>query len=199
MQSLSRSYTNAAGQVTHSDSYFDLSGLTYTTSTSSRHEQRNFYRTEYAYDSTGQLNKTTTPLGTISRTVHDGLGRAVSEWIGTDDTPTTGNWSPTNLTGTNIVKVREYEYDGGGVGDGNRDEGDRVSRRLGRGTRHADVVRLAQPRRGSQARRRGSESTSLNRPLVYSDLDNLGEVTKTRVYDADSVRRRRSPTTCRSR
>src|SRR5262245_9722412 len=119
LQSLSRSYVNAVGQVTHTDVYFDLSGLTYSTSTSLGTEGVNFYRTEYRYDNTGKLNRTETPLGTISRTVHDGQGRVVSEWVGTDDTPTTGFWSPTNTAGTNLVKVREYEYDGGGVGDGN--------------------------------------------------------------------------------
>ena len=41
-------------------------------------------------------------------------------WVGTNDTPTSGEWSPTNNDGTsNMVEVESYQYDGGGVGDGN--------------------------------------------------------------------------------
>ena len=53
----------------------------------------------------------------MTRTEYDGLGRATSEWVGTDDVPASGFWSVANLAGTDMVKVREYEYDGGGVGD----------------------------------------------------------------------------------
>ncbi len=101
------------------DSYFDLSGLTYSTSTSLGTEGTNFYRTELSYDDRGRLERTLSPTGTISRTVYDGLNRVVSQWVGTDDTPTSGYWSPTNTAGTDLVKVSENEYDSGGVGDGN--------------------------------------------------------------------------------
>ena len=53
------------------------------------------------------------PGGTITRSVFDDLGRFESQWVGTDDTPTSGDWSPTNNSGANMVKVVEYEYDGG--------------------------------------------------------------------------------------
>jgi YD repeat-containing protein len=119
VQSLSRSYTNGAGQVVYTDAYFNLGGLDYSASASLGSEGVNFYRTRFQYDNHGLLNKTVSPEGTIYRSVYDGQGRLVSEWVGTDDTPTTGYWSPSNLAGTNMVKVREYEYDGGGVGDGN--------------------------------------------------------------------------------
>ena len=56
--------------------------------------------------------------GTIHRTVFDGQGRVASQWVGTDDTPTSGEWSPTNAAGTDLVKVGENEYDNGDVGDG---------------------------------------------------------------------------------
>jgi RHS repeat-associated protein len=187
VQSLSRSYVNAVGQVTHTDVYFDLNGLTYSTSTSLGTEGTHFYRIEYAYDNTGQQNRTETHLGTISRTVHDGQGRVVSEWVGTDDTPTSGFWSPTNTAGTNLVKVREYEYDGGGVGDGNVTK---VTAYPG-GSAAARVTQTWYDwrNRGVAVKQgvEGTESTSLNRPLVYRDYDNLGQVTKTRVYDADTV------------
>src|SRR5262249_4282444 len=38
---------------------------------------------------------------------------------GLDDTPSSGEWSPSNTSGTDLVKVGENVYDGGGVGDGN--------------------------------------------------------------------------------
>ena len=187
LQSLSRSYRNAAGQTTHTDAYFNLSGLTYSTSTSLGTEGTHFYRTEYTYDKQGRPNRTLSAENTIYRTVSDGLGRAVSEWVGTDDTPTSGSWSPTNTTGTDLVKVREYEYDGGGVGDGTLTKltehpggsaADRVAQAYYDWRDRAVAVK-----RGVE----GSESTSVNRPVTYYDYDNLNRVTQTRVYDGDGV------------
>ena len=76
----------------------------------------NYYATHFSYDDHGLLNKTVTPTGTIYRTVYDGLDRPISTWVGTDDTPTSGYWSPTNLTGTNMVETSADVYDNGGVG-----------------------------------------------------------------------------------
>ena len=92
LQTLSRTYTNAAGQVIYQDQYFNLSGLTYSTSTSLGTENTNFYRTRYGYDDRGQRDRVQLPTGTITRTVYDGQGRVVSEWVGTNDTPTSGEW-----------------------------------------------------------------------------------------------------------
>jgi RHS repeat-associated protein len=187
LQSLSRSYRNAAGQTTHTDAYFDLSGLSYSTSTTLGTENTHFYRTEYQYDTTGAVKRVETPLGTITRTVRDGIGRVVSEWVGTDDTPSSGNWSPTNTTGTNLVKVREYEYDGGGVGDGNVTK---VTEYPGGGASARVTQTWFDWRNRAVAVKsgvEGSESTSVNRPLAYYDFDNLGKVTKVRAYDADTV------------
>jgi YD repeat-containing protein len=187
LQSLSRSYRNEAGQVVHSDAYFNLSGLTYSTAADIGTLNTHYYRTAYKTSDRGWAEKTTSPLGTITRQVYDDLGRVVSEWIGTDDTPTSGYWSPSNTSGTDLVVVREYEYDGGGVGDGN----------LTKVTEHpglsqADrVTEFFYDWRNRQvavkAGVEGSESTSLNRPISYTDYDNLGEVTKTRTYDGDAV------------
>src|SRR5262245_17288369 len=95
---LARSSSNSAGQLTHSDAYFDLSGLSYSTSTTLGAEGTNYYRTRYDYiNPRGWLSRVESPTGTIQRTVDDSLGRVVSTWVGTDDTPTTGFWSPTNL------------------------------------------------------------------------------------------------------
>ncbi|VTU01332.1 rhs repeat-associated core domain-containing protein : YD repeat protein OS=Isosphaera pallida (strain ATCC 43644 / DSM 9630 / IS1B) GN=Isop_2419 PE=4 SV=1 [Gemmataceae bacterium] len=187
VQSLSRAFVNAAGQVVSSDAYFDLGGLTYTTGATLGAAGVNFYRTQYGYDTNGNLSKTVSPEGTISRTVYDGLGRPVSAWVGTDDTPTTGFWSPTNLAGTNTVKVAEYQYDGGGVGLGNLTK---VTEIPGGGAANR-VTQAWFDWRGRavavKAGVEGSEGTGVNRPLVYTDYDNLGRVTKTRTYDADGV------------
>jgi hypothetical protein len=42
-----------------------------------------------------------------------------SEWLGTDDTPSSGAWSPTNTAGTDLMLQTASVYDEGGVGDGN--------------------------------------------------------------------------------
>lgn len=147
----------------------------------------NFYRTESVYNKQGTLSKTVTPQGTIYRTEYDGQGRAVSEWVGTDDVPTTGYWSTSNLTGTDMVKVREYEYDGGGIGDGNLTK---VTEIPGGGAADRVTQTFYDWRNRAVATKsgvEGTELTSVNRPIVYTDYDNLGHVTKTRMYDGDAV------------
>lgn len=58
--------------------------------------------------------------GNITRDVYDGLGRETSVWVGTNDTPISGYWSPTNNTGTaNMVEISATVYDNGGIGDSN--------------------------------------------------------------------------------
>jgi RHS repeat-associated protein len=117
LQSLSRTYFNAAEQAIHTDDYFSLVGLTYSTSISLGTEGTHFHRAEFAYDSRGRQNRAVRADGTIYRTIFDGLGRPVSEWAGDNDTPVSGTWSPSNPA--DMVKIREYEYDDGGVGDSN--------------------------------------------------------------------------------
>ncbi|MBM4091636.1 MAG: hypothetical protein FJ276_19745, partial [Planctomycetes bacterium] len=61
------------------------------------------------------------PEETITRSVFDDVGRFASQWVGTDDTPSSGTWSPTNNSGANMTKVAEYQYDDGDDGgNGNR-------------------------------------------------------------------------------
>ncbi|MEI7687132.1 MAG: hypothetical protein WCL32_19105, partial [Planctomycetota bacterium] len=114
IQSLSRSYVNDAGQVIASDTYFDLTGVTYSTSATLGAAGVNYLRTTTGYDHRGRANRTVSPDGVIHRTVYDGQGRVVSEWIGSDDTPSSGYWSPTNPAG--MVELRDYVYDNGGIG-----------------------------------------------------------------------------------
>jgi hypothetical protein len=65
LQTLSRSYTNSAGQVVSKDDYFNLSGVTYSTAAHIGTLNTNYYETSYAFDSRGRQNSTTTPTGTI--------------------------------------------------------------------------------------------------------------------------------------
>ena len=111
LQSLERDYVNNAGQVVTVDRYFDPSGLSYTTGAMGT-SGTNFYETHYAYDHMGTLSKVVSPTGTITRTVHDGQGRTVSECVGTNDTPSSGWWSPTNAAG--MTEVASYQYDSDG-------------------------------------------------------------------------------------
>ncbi len=156
LQTLSRQYVNAAGQTVTVDDYFNLSGLAYTTAVMGA-VGVNFYQTQYGYDDDGRLDRTQTGNGTIYRTVYDGLGRVVSQWVGTDDTPGDGQeWSPDDNTApSNMVQVAGYVYDNGGVGDGEPDAGDAVPRRHGGRPGDAELVRLARPLGGDQVRRPG--------------------------------------------
>jgi len=170
------------------DSFFDLTGVTYSTAIATLGTAGvNFYRTTRDYDKQGRPNRTVSANGTISRTEYDGLDRAVSEWVGTDDTPTTGFWSPTNLAGTDMVKVRDYEYDNGGVGDSNLTK---VTDHPGGSAADRLTENWFDWRNRTVAVKSGvesSEDTTVNRPLTYLDHNNLGEVVKSRVYDSDGV------------
>jgi RHS repeat-associated protein len=188
LQTLSRAYTNSAGQVTRKDSYFNLSGVTYSTSTNIGTLNTNYYEESLGYDNRGWLTRDVTPTGTITRTVHDSLGRAVGIWVGTNDTPGSGSWSPTNNTSpANMVQTVGYQYDGGGVGDGN-------------------VTQVTQYPGGSQANRvtdnyfdwrdrevaskqgvQASENDGTHRPIIYNTFDNLDEITQVQQYDGDGV------------
>ena len=187
LQSLSRSYMSIGGQVTNDDVYFDLSGLTYSTSTSFGTENTNFYLTAYRYDQRGRRTGVVMPTGTIYRSNLDSLGRKVSEWIGLDDTPTSGLWSPTNIAGTDMVKVMDYEYDNGGIGNSNITKiteipGGSVSPRVKQvwyDWRNRSVV----GKFGIEV----SEASDVNRPIFYTDYDNLNELIKSRTYDGDNV------------
>jgi len=90
VQTLSRQVVSAGGQVVESRRYFDLTSLSYTDSLALGASGTNYYSTDIAYSNRGWQNKVVTPTGTIYRTEYDGLGRVVSQWVGTDDAPTTG-------------------------------------------------------------------------------------------------------------
>src|SRR5579884_4168059 len=185
--SLTRDYVNAAGQLTSEDAYNYLSGLAYSTGTMGT-LNTNYYQSNFGYDSAGRLVRTQTPNGTIYRTVYNSLGEAISAWVGTNDTPTSGEWSPTNNTGSaNMVEVSSYQYDNGGVGDGNL-------------TQETDYPGLGAPNRVTDywydwrdrqvAMKSGvsaSENDGVNRPIIVTTYDNLDEAIETQQYAGDGV------------
>src|SRR5206468_5942027 len=50
LQTLARSYRNNANQLSRADAYFNLSGVTYSTSQYIGTQNTNYYTTLYAYD-----------------------------------------------------------------------------------------------------------------------------------------------------
>jgi YD repeat-containing protein len=107
LQSLSRTYSNDAGQMVRTDDYFHLTGLTYAETAYIGTLNTNYYTTSIGYDERGRQSRVEDGAGTIYRTVYDGLGRPVSQWVGDDDTPTSGYWSPTN-TGGWVAGAKAY-------------------------------------------------------------------------------------------
>jgi YD repeat-containing protein len=187
LQTLTRDYTDAAGQVTAEDAYFNLGGLAYSTGAMGA-VNVNYYQTQYGYDSAGRLVRTLTPNGTIYRTVYDSLGRPISDWVGTNDTSMMGDWSPmNNMSPANMVQLRSYQYDNGMVGDSNL-------------TQVTDSPGLGQPDRVTQtwydwrdrpvatkAGVQASENDGTHRPIVVTTYDNLDEAIQTQQYDGDGV------------
>jgi RHS repeat-associated protein len=190
LQTLSRSLSNAGGQLIKSDQYYDFTGTTYTTSTFelTGADADNFNRTEFGYDKRGRQNRVLDAEGLITRTVYDALGRVSSTWIGTDDMPTSGLFAPDNLTGTNMVQLSEYEYDHGGVGDGNLTRSIQIP---GGGLDDRVTDYLYDWRNRTVAVKAGEESTTedtdLNRAISYTEYDNLNHAIAQYVYDGDDV------------
>ena len=201
IQSLSRDYQNESGQVVTSDRYFSLSGLTgydvfqmrdpYLGSKSNDSSTGNFHRTTYGYDDRGRQDRTEDEAGTITYSVHDGLGRVVSSWVGTDDTGFTHDNPGPGTGSNNMKKVAEYQYDGGGVGDSNLTKTtlhptgatsstyDRVTQNF-----YDWRDRLVATKAGVQATESTSDDTH---PITYTELDNLGEPTTSLQFDGDNV------------
>jgi len=189
LQSLARTITSRGGQVTESDAYFNLAGIGYSSNLYLGTAGTSFYSTQYAYDTArGWRTREQLPTGTINRTVYDALGRVVSTWVGTNDTPASGSWSPTNNTApSNMVQLVGKVYDGGGIGDSTLTQ---VTQYPG-GSAAARVTqnfydwrdRLVASKQGVQ----GSENDGTHRPIFYSQYDNLDEVVSSERYDGDGV------------
>ena len=185
LQSLSRSLTNDEGEVAEEDDYYNLSGLTYSTSTYLGTVNTNYYATLYDYTADGWKDRVQEPTGTIERMVYDSLDRVSSTWVGTNDTPSSGSWSTSNPAG--MVEVSSYIYDNGGVGDSNLTQETEYP-----GGSAANQVtqywydwrdRLVASKSGVQT----TEDTSTHRPITYLTYDNLDEVIEVQSYDGDGV------------
>ena len=108
-------HDDVTGELLATHTYHDIPSSGYGT------KDTNYAETAYGYDAQGRQDRVVAPGGTITRSVFDSLGRFASQWVGTDDVPTSGDWSPTNNSGANMTKVAEYEYDlGASGGNGNR-------------------------------------------------------------------------------
>jgi hypothetical protein len=86
-----------------------------------------------------------------------------------------------------MVKVAEYQYDGGGVGDSNLTRATQVP---GGGAADRKTDSFYDWRNRPVATKSGveaSEGTSVNRPITYVELDNLGQAIATERYDGDGV------------
>ncbi|MFL5330238.1 MAG: RHS repeat-associated core domain-containing protein [Gemmataceae bacterium] len=191
MESLTRNHVNVAGQMVRTDAYFEVDDVTYGTSPilNGPSSENRHYSSYTDYDDRGWLKRTETPNGTITRYIHDALGRLTEVWIGTDDTPTgTGTYWPVTTTGTDLVKVQSYTYDAGGMGDSNLTS----SSQYPNGTTGVRTTlyaydwrdRLVATKSGAET---GTESTSVNRPVTYVVYDNLNRRTESRLYDGDGV------------
>src|SRR4029079_1140456 len=154
------------------DAYFSFTGIgSYTTSPTLGSQNSNYYRSTYEYDEQGRLNRMVRPDGTIYRTVSDGQDRLISEWVGNDDTPTSGTWSPDNPAG--MIRTALYEYDEGGIGDGLLTS---ATDALGR------VTTFDYDFRGRQTSKTLPDPDgggSLAPPVSYTVYDNLGRVIST--------------------
>jgi RHS repeat-associated protein len=192
IQTLSRSYTNAAGQIVSQDVYFNLSGVNYSYAPNLGVEGTNYYRTRIDYDVRGRENRVQDPTGTIARTVYDGLDRVVSQWVGINDTPMVGPWSPTNPAG--MTQTMADQYDGGGVGDGDLTKSTQYPSGLPMGQGDPPDARVTQYyydwRDRLVATKQGvqmTEDANTHRPIIFTTYDNLNEPTEVDQYDGDGV------------
>jgi RHS repeat-associated protein len=191
LQTLSRSLSNAGGQLIKSDQYYDFTGSTYTTSTFelTGADGDNFNRTEYVYDPRGRQARVLDAEGLITRTVYDKLGRATSTWIGTDDTPTDPYelWSPTN-NGGDMIQLSAMEYDYNGVGDGNLTRSIQIP---GGGLDDRVTDYFYDWRNRTVAVKAGEEATTeddgVNRAISFTYYNNLNQVIVQLVYDGDEI------------
>jgi RHS repeat-associated protein len=216
IQSLTRTLYNSAGQAIEVDAYSEVTNALYlATSTMSPYSGTsgtNYNATTYRYDGQGRVNRVEDPNGTITRTLYDARGDITSVWVGTDDQPTIGYWSPSNGTGTNLVEVTKNIYDGeftsaivgdtdsatdsdftvtGTVtGDGNLTETIQYPRTVSGDERitlddYNWRDELVATKQGASSD--GTETDGVNRPITINIYDNAGEVTATYTFDGDGV------------
>jgi hypothetical protein len=184
IQSMVRTFTSDGGQVTETDTYNGLGGTSY--STASAIPGASYDAVLYDYDTRGHQNRVKSPVAgqsstnTIHRTVYDGLGRPVSAWVGTNDTPASGTWSPSNNTSpSNMVQTSGNVYDGGGAGDSTLTQvtqypNDGSANRVNQF--YFDWRDRKWAEKDGVMPTLGQENDSAHRPIFYTQLDNLGQV-----------------------
>ena len=177
IQSLSRSLLNSAGQVTQSRDYFDLTGVTYSTTRNLGTEGTNYLETETVYGLWGDTVKVVDPSGTIRTSQFDALGRLTAVLVGTDDLPGTSD----------MAIVQENVFDNNAPGDGNLTQ---VTLHPGAGLADRVTQHTYDWRNRLISTKEGVDNiadTATNRPITYLVLDNLGQVVDQRLYDGDAV------------
>ncbi len=95
-------YDEAGGRVESSWLYFDIPASLPGT------EGTHYDETTFTYDDAGRRETSTSPTGTISKTVYDVLGRSIESWVGTDNS---GGGSD------DMTKVSATVYDDGDPGE----------------------------------------------------------------------------------
>ena len=172
-------YDAVTGEVTATHAYFDIPSSGYGT------KDTNYTESLVGYDAQGRRDRSVSPGGTISRTVFDTLGRVSSQWVGTDDTPSSGSWSPSNNSGANMTKVAQFEFDGGAAG-GNGNQTKVIRYLTDDVEANARVTKLKYDWRDRQVFVVDAEEYASKVTYSRVELDNLGRTTKSeRYYDAD--------------
>ncbi len=216
IQSLTRSLYNAGGQQVESDAYATInnsvylgtspndpySGTQITNQLSGQAPNGNYYATYYGYDADGRQYQVIDANGTITDTVYDNLGRAVSVWVGTNDAVSNASGTPTYFvgsnagTGNNMTEVTSYVYDNGGVGDSNVTEVIQYPAGSTAGTQQVSVLsydfedRLIATETGLTLNSSGQVVTSANNAypsITVHSLDNLGNTLATLTFNGGAT------------
>ncbi len=202
-----RDYLDNSNRVNESDKYFSFSGMSayyedgvssHVGSASTTPGSGNYYSTTYGYDERGRKNKVTNPLGTITRSVYDGLNRVKAIWVGTSDS----SWSDSS-GGGNMTKLLVNQYDSyaddlsSSVGDGmltrvtqipdSTVTDERVTLNYFDWRDRLVATKSAALVNSSGALVPSSETDAVHRPITYCDLDNLGRCIGRYRYDGDTV------------
>ncbi len=193
--SLTREITTNGGQVISTLAYFSMTGVTYSTATavlgvaSNDSNTGNYHELKTDFDGRGRLNRIQDATGTITRTIFDFRNLTLSNWVGTDDTPTTGNWSPSNNVGANMVLISENQYDYG-LQRGNGNLTQSVAYPGGSDPTRFKKVLYDWRDRPILAKlaNEGIETTTSNaHPISYSQYDNLDRVISELSFDGDNI------------
>ncbi len=204
VQTLTRTWMDLSGCSIVVDRFFHFPSTTYNSGVAISYasnpptvtewgtKDTDYYRTLSGYDVKGRKGRVQDDLGDITRTVYDGLDRVTQIWMGTDDG--NGTWNGTNTGTENLVQLSQNIYDDptftgtSGTGNGVLSESSTYTHDTSSTIRTANMLydwrdRLVATKNGVST----SEADSAHRPIMISDLDNLGEVTVRYQYDGDGL------------